>query len=126
MLSEEDKLQMEKPFVGKNGEERKIEMLLGRQKLKKTFQYEVKWRGLSHKVCFFFSFFFFQRMKSLMRCLCIVSSPTLGSVDWSLSRPVSVRLFSSSMTLSLPEVRLFLPTLLKKIPMRRLVDGFLA
>ena len=57
---------MEVEFVGKNGQRRKLEvcacfqlltpipplnllplrqMIMGRQKLKKSFQYEVKWRG---------------------------------------------------------------------------------
>lgn len=40
---------MDKPIVGKDGSTRKLELILGRQKLKKTFQYEIKWQGLSHK-----------------------------------------------------------------------------
>ena len=62
---------MEVEFVGKNGQRRKLEvrpmqdpevvahklmnifspsqMIMGRQKLKKSFQYEVKWRGMSNK-----------------------------------------------------------------------------
>ncbi|KAK7687069.1 AAA ATPase Elf1 [Cerrena zonata] len=40
---------MEVEFVGKNGQRRKLEMIMGRQKLKKSFQYEVKWRGFDHK-----------------------------------------------------------------------------
>ena len=40
---------MEKPITGKDGTQRKIELLMGRQKLKKTFQYEIKWMGLMHK-----------------------------------------------------------------------------
>ena len=58
---------MEVPFVGKNGTTRKLEVnkalfnffwllahtstkyILGRQKLKKSLQYEIKWRGLDHK-----------------------------------------------------------------------------
>lgn len=50
ILSDEDKIQMDKPITGKDGTQRKIELLMGRQKLKKTFQYEIKWQGLSHKV----------------------------------------------------------------------------
>lgn len=38
---------MEVEFVGKNGQKRKLEMVMGRQKLKKSLQYEVKWRGES-------------------------------------------------------------------------------
>jgi elongation factor 3 len=48
-LTDEEKAQMEIEIVGKNGEKRKVEMILGRQKLKKTFQYEIKWRNLDHK-----------------------------------------------------------------------------
>eukprot|EP00842_Homolaphlyctis_polyrhiza_P004925 jgi/Hompol1/5433/HPOL_004443-RA len=44
----EDLAQMEK-FVEYNGDKRRIEYLLGRQKLKKSFQYEVKWVGMLHK-----------------------------------------------------------------------------
>jgi elongation factor 3 len=36
VLSDEDKAQMEVPIVGKDGSTRKIEMLMGRQKLKKV------------------------------------------------------------------------------------------
>ncbi|KAK5002003.1 [NU+] prion formation protein 1 [Elasticomyces elasticus] len=50
VLTEEDRVQMDK-FVdlgdGKGG--RKIEALMGRQKYKKTFQYEVKWVGMLPK-----------------------------------------------------------------------------
>jgi len=49
ILSDEDKAQMEK-FVdldGKGG--KRIETIMGRQKWKKTFQYEIKWVGLLPK-----------------------------------------------------------------------------
>jgi elongation factor 3 len=49
-LTEEDKEQMDKWIDlgdGKGG--RQIENLIGRQKYKKTFQYEVKWRGMLPK-----------------------------------------------------------------------------
>ncbi|KAI8083059.1 P-loop containing nucleoside triphosphate hydrolase protein [Halteromyces radiatus] len=46
--SEEERKQMEK-HIEINGDKRQIETLLGRAKLKKTFQYEVKWRNLLHK-----------------------------------------------------------------------------
>ncbi|KAL7419117.1 [NU+] prion formation protein 1 [Cryptotrichosporon argae] len=49
VLTDEDKAMMEIPIEGKNGELRKIEYILGRQKLKKSFQYEVKFKGLDHK-----------------------------------------------------------------------------
>lgn len=48
-LTPEEKIQMEVPIKGRNGEERKLEMIIGRQKLKKSFQYECKWRGLDHR-----------------------------------------------------------------------------
>lgn len=65
VLTPEEKAQLEIEFVGKNGQRRKLEvrktclvvsgwetsnfesqMVLGRQKLKKSFQYEIKWRGM--------------------------------------------------------------------------------
>ncbi|KAI8371414.1 P-loop containing nucleoside triphosphate hydrolase protein [Radiomyces spectabilis] len=46
--------QMNKP-IDVNGEKRKVECLLGRAKLKKTFQYEVKWKDLRHKYNTWFS-----------------------------------------------------------------------
>ncbi|OXC66078.1 hypothetical protein AYX13_05124 [Cryptococcus neoformans] len=49
VLTDEDKEMMERPIEGKNGELRKIEYILGRQKLKKSFQYEVKFRGYDHR-----------------------------------------------------------------------------
>ncbi|KAL8690097.1 MAG: hypothetical protein Q9218_004383 [Villophora microphyllina] len=50
ILSEEDKVQMNK-FVdlGDGKGDRRIENLMGRQKYKKTFQYEVKWVGMLPK-----------------------------------------------------------------------------
>lgn len=52
VLSDEDREMMDRPIEGKNGELRKIEHILGRSKLKKSFQYEVKFKGLDHKVSF--------------------------------------------------------------------------
>ncbi|KAJ7647104.1 P-loop containing nucleoside triphosphate hydrolase protein [Roridomyces roridus] len=49
VLTEDEKKLLDQEWVGKDGSKRKLEMLMGRQKLKKTFQYEVKWRGLDHK-----------------------------------------------------------------------------
>ncbi|THH31808.1 hypothetical protein EUX98_g2391 [Antrodiella citrinella] len=49
VLTDAEKAQMEVEFVGKNGQKRKLEMIMGRQKLKKSFQYEIKWRGFDHK-----------------------------------------------------------------------------
>ncbi|KAL8934826.1 MAG: hypothetical protein Q9216_005714 [Gyalolechia sp. 2 TL-2023] len=50
ILSEEDRAQMNK-FVnlGDGSGERRVEALMGRQKWKKTFQYEVKWVGMLPK-----------------------------------------------------------------------------
>ena len=49
ILTDEDKAMMDRPIAGRNGELRKIEEILGRQKLKKSFQYEVKFLGHPHK-----------------------------------------------------------------------------
>ncbi|KAM0217170.1 hypothetical protein ACHAPA_000022 [Fusarium lateritium] len=50
VLSDADKEQMDKWIDLKDGKSaRQIESLVGRQKYKKTFQYEVKWRGLLPK-----------------------------------------------------------------------------
>ncbi|KAI9659675.1 MAG: hypothetical protein M1829_006548 [Trizodia sp. TS-e1964] len=50
ILTEEDKLQMDKMVnLGDGKGERRIERLMGRQKWKKTFQYEVKWVGMLPK-----------------------------------------------------------------------------
>ncbi|CCA67138.1 probable mrna export factor elf1 [Serendipita indica DSM 11827] len=49
VLTEEEKKVLDQDFVGKNGEKRKIEFIMGRQKLKKSLRYEIKWRGLDHK-----------------------------------------------------------------------------
>ncbi|KZT26727.1 hypothetical protein NEOLEDRAFT_1131734 [Neolentinus lepideus HHB14362 ss-1] len=48
-LTPEEKALMETDFVGKNGATRKLELIMGRQKLKKSLQYEIKWRGLDHR-----------------------------------------------------------------------------
>lgn len=48
-VSQEEKDQMEKPIVASTGEKRKIEYIVGRQKLKKSYQYEIKWVGMEHK-----------------------------------------------------------------------------
>ncbi|EIN11824.1 hypothetical protein PUNSTDRAFT_119056 [Punctularia strigosozonata HHB-11173 SS5] len=49
VLTDEDKALLETEFVGSNGSKRKLELIMGRQKLKKSLQYEVKWRGLDHR-----------------------------------------------------------------------------
>ncbi|KAI7864502.1 P-loop containing nucleoside triphosphate hydrolase protein [Spinellus fusiger] len=52
--TEDEAKQMEKP-IEVDGTHRQIECILGRSKLKKTFQYEVKWRNLRHKFNTWFS-----------------------------------------------------------------------
>ncbi|WEW61444.1 [NU+] prion formation protein 1 [Emydomyces testavorans] len=50
VLTAEDRAQMEKPVdIGDGKGARRIECLMGRQKYKKSFQYEVKWVGLLPK-----------------------------------------------------------------------------
>ncbi|KAL9136812.1 MAG: hypothetical protein Q9175_001976 [Cornicularia normoerica] len=49
VLTSEDKAQMEKIVALPGLGERKVENLMGRQKYKKTFQYEVKWAGMLPK-----------------------------------------------------------------------------
>jgi elongation factor 3 len=49
ILSEADKKLLETPIEAKTGEKRYVEQLIGRQKLKKSFSYEVKWRNMEHK-----------------------------------------------------------------------------
>jgi elongation factor 3 len=48
-VSQEEKNQMDKPITALTGEKRKIEYIVGRQKLKKSFQYEIKWVGMEHR-----------------------------------------------------------------------------
>ncbi|KKA26509.1 hypothetical protein TD95_004247 [Thielaviopsis punctulata] len=50
ILTDEEQAQMDKPIdLGDGKSPRQVEALVGRQKLKKTFQYEIKWRGLMPK-----------------------------------------------------------------------------
>ncbi|KAJ3803237.1 P-loop containing nucleoside triphosphate hydrolase protein [Lentinula aff. detonsa] len=49
VLTDEEKVILDQDWVGKDGSKRKLELIMGRQKLKKSFQYEVKWRGLDHR-----------------------------------------------------------------------------
>ncbi|KAL0956356.1 hypothetical protein HGRIS_002506 [Hohenbuehelia grisea] len=49
VLTPEEQAIMDTDWVGKDGSKRKVEMIMGRQKLKKSFQYEIKWRGLDHR-----------------------------------------------------------------------------
>ncbi|PKI84070.1 hypothetical protein MVES_002024 [Malassezia vespertilionis] len=48
-LSKEEEDQMRVPIVSKTGEKRTIEFIVGRSKLKKSFQYEIKWAGMDHR-----------------------------------------------------------------------------
>ncbi|PWZ02480.1 hypothetical protein BCV70DRAFT_196723 [Testicularia cyperi] len=48
-MTDEEKAQMETPIVSKTGESRKVEFIVGRQKLKKSYQYEIKWVGYEHR-----------------------------------------------------------------------------
>lgn len=48
-MTPEEEAQMDVEIVGKNGEKRKMEFLLGRRKEKKSFAYEVKFKGFDHK-----------------------------------------------------------------------------
>ncbi|WFD03197.1 [NU+] prion formation protein 1 [Malassezia obtusa] len=48
-LSDEETKQMEVPITASTGEKRKVEFIVGRSKLKKSFQYEIKWVGMDHK-----------------------------------------------------------------------------
>ena len=50
VLTEEDKIQMDTPIdIGDGKGPRKLEALIGRQKYKKSFQYEVKWMNMIPK-----------------------------------------------------------------------------
>lgn len=48
-MTDEDLAQMQVQITGGNGDKRRIEEIIGRQKQKKSFQYEVKWVGMPHK-----------------------------------------------------------------------------
>ncbi|GJJ70704.1 elongation factor 3 [Entomortierella parvispora] len=48
-MSEEELAQMEKWVTGGDGSKRQVEMIMGRQKLKKSYQYEIKWKNHVHK-----------------------------------------------------------------------------
>jgi len=49
VLTNQEVALLEQEWVGRDGSKRKLELIMGRQKLKKSFQYEIKWRGLDHK-----------------------------------------------------------------------------
>ncbi|KAF9551678.1 hypothetical protein EC957_006571 [Mortierella hygrophila] len=48
-MTPEELEQMETWVIGGDGSKRQVEMIMGRQKLKKSFQYEVKWKNHVHK-----------------------------------------------------------------------------
>ena len=48
-MSEEEFAQMETWVIGGDGSKRQVEMIMGRQKLKKSYQYEIKWKNHVHK-----------------------------------------------------------------------------
>jgi elongation factor 3 len=48
-MTDEEKAQMETPIKSTTGESRKVEYIVGRQKLKKSYQYEIKWVGYEHR-----------------------------------------------------------------------------
>ncbi|KAF9980249.1 [NU+] prion formation protein 1 [Modicella reniformis] len=48
-MGSEELVQMETWVTGNDGSKRQVEMLMGRQKLKKSFQYEIKWKNHVHK-----------------------------------------------------------------------------
>ncbi|EPY51715.1 AAA family ATPase ELf1 [Schizosaccharomyces cryophilus OY26] len=47
-LTDEDRAQLQREITV-DGERRRVEALIGRQKFKKSFQYEIKWLGKPHK-----------------------------------------------------------------------------
>ncbi|KAJ7217806.1 phosphate import ATP-binding protein pstB [Mycena pura] len=49
VLTPEEMTLLEQEWVGRDGSKRKLELIMGRQKLKKSFKYEIKWRGLDHR-----------------------------------------------------------------------------
>lgn len=48
-LTAEEAEQMKTPIVSTTGEKRMVEFIVGRSKLKKSYQYEIKWVGLEHR-----------------------------------------------------------------------------
>lgn len=48
-ISEEEQEMMDKPITASTGEKRKVEYIVGRQKYKKSYQYEIKWVGMEHR-----------------------------------------------------------------------------
>jgi len=48
-MTPEELIQMETWVIGGDGSQRQVEMIMGRQKLKKSYQYEIKWKNHVHK-----------------------------------------------------------------------------
>ncbi|KAG0381246.1 hypothetical protein BGX24_000017 [Mortierella sp. AD032] len=48
-MTEDEEKQMETWVIGGDGSKRQVEAIMGRQKLKKSYQYEIKWRNHVHK-----------------------------------------------------------------------------
>ncbi|KAF9585199.1 hypothetical protein BGW38_003469 [Lunasporangiospora selenospora] len=48
-MTPEEMAQMETWVTGRDGSKRQVEMIMGRQKLKKSYQYEIKWKNHVHK-----------------------------------------------------------------------------
>ncbi|KAF9345527.1 hypothetical protein BGX26_003022 [Mortierella sp. AD094] len=48
-MTPEELEQMETWVIGGDGSKRQVEMIMGRQKLKKSYQYEIKWKNHVHK-----------------------------------------------------------------------------
>jgi len=48
-LTPEEEILFDTPIVGRTGDSRKLERIVGRQKEKKSYKYEIKWVGYTHK-----------------------------------------------------------------------------
>ncbi|CAO1635571.1 unnamed protein product [Sympodiomycopsis kandeliae] len=48
-ISDQEAEQLAQPIVSSTGEKRQIEFIVGRRKMKRGFEYEIKWKGMRHK-----------------------------------------------------------------------------
>lgn len=48
-ISEEEAEQLAKPITSTSGVSRHVEFIVGRRKMKRGFEYEIKWKGFQHK-----------------------------------------------------------------------------
>lgn len=48
-ISQEEADQLAQPITSTSGEKRQIEFIVGRRKMKRGFEYEIKWKGFQHK-----------------------------------------------------------------------------